>query len=91
MEIIKIFYKDDCPMCPNAKSLQKGLQKHNVNTLSYNVGTAEGLAEATYYRVMALPTIVIEDEEENLLKEWRGSVPKMEEVLSIVNKRQATY
>jgi hypothetical protein len=34
---------------------------------------------------MALPTVLVEDETENWLGEWRGNVPKMEEVLSIVN------
>jgi hypothetical protein len=33
---------------------------------------------------MALPTILVEDEDENGLGEWRGSVPKVEEVLNAV-------
>ena len=86
MGIVKIFYKDDCPMCPMAKQLGENLKKQNVGVVSYyNTGTAEGLAEATFYRVMALPTIVVEDEMENGLGEWRGNVPKIEEVLSAVN------
>ncbi len=84
MGIVKIFYKDDCPLCPHAKNLQKSLEERNVGVQSFNTGTAEGLAEATFYRVMALPTVVIEDEMENSLGEWRGSVPKMEEVLNVV-------
>lgn len=86
MGIVKIFYKDDCPMCPNAKRLQKNLQEKHVGVQSYNTGTAEGLAEATFYRVMALPTVVIEDEMENSLGEWRGSVPKMKEVLNVMHR-----
>ena len=85
MGIVKIFYKDDCPMCPMAKQLGEHLKKENIGVYSYNTGTAEGLAEATFYRVMALPTIVVEDEMENGLKEWRGNVPKLEEVLSTFN------
>ena len=83
MGIVKIFYKDDCPMCPMAKELKNVLREKNVGVLDYNVGTVEGLAEATFYRVMALPTIVVEDEAENGLMEWRGSVPKLDEVLSV--------
>jgi hypothetical protein len=83
--MVKIFYKDDCPLCPSAKKLQESLREKNVGVYSYNTGTAEGLAEATFYRVMALPTVVIEDEEENSLGEWRGSVPKMEEVLDVMH------
>ena len=85
MGIVKIFYKDNCSKCPDAKMLQKTLEEKNIGVQSYNTGTAEGLAEATFYRVMALPTIVIEDERENWLGEWRGSVPKVEEVLNVVH------
>jgi hypothetical protein len=84
MGIVKIFYKDDCPMCPVAKKLGENLEAEQVGVKRYNVETAEGLAEATFYRVMALPTILVEDEDENGLGEWRGSVPRFEEVLSAV-------
>jgi glutaredoxin len=85
MGIVKIFYKDDCPMCPMAKKLKDNLQEKEIGVVDYNVETAEGLAEATFYHVMALPTVLVEDETENWLGEWRGNVPKMEEVLNIVN------
>jgi len=84
MGIVKIFYKDDCPMCPMAKKLRDNLQEKNVAVDDFNVGTTEGLAEATFYRVMALPTILVEDEAENSLGEWRGNVPHIDEVLSAV-------
>jgi hypothetical protein len=84
MGIVKIFYKDDCPMCPMAKNLRDNLQGQHVVVNDFNVGTTDGLAEATFYGVMALPTIVIEDEEENSLKEWRGSVPHIDEVMNVV-------
>jgi len=87
MGIVKIFYKDDCPMCPMAKRLKDNLKEKEVGVVDYNVETAEGLAEATFYHVMALPTVLVEDEKENWLGEWRGNVPKMEEVLNIVNGR----
>jgi hypothetical protein len=84
MGIVKIFYKDGCPMCPMAKSLKDDLITKNIGVHYYNVETAEGLAEATFYRVMALPTIFVEDEMENGVGEWRGNVPKTEEVLRAV-------
>jgi glutaredoxin len=85
MGSVKIFYKDDCPMCPMAKQLRDTLQEQNVDVSDFNVGTTDGLAEATFYRVMALPTILIEDEAENSLQEWRGSVPHVDEVLHVVH------
>ncbi len=84
MGIVKIFYKDDCPRCPDAKRLRDRLASENVNVLDFNVGTAKGLAEAAYYRVMAVPTVVVEDEQENGLGEWRGNVPELDEVLDAV-------
>jgi thiol-disulfide isomerase/thioredoxin len=84
MGVVKIFYKDDCPKCPLAKQLRDGLKERNVRVLDYNVGTADGLAEASFYSVMSLPTVVVEDAMENGLGEWRGDVPRMEEVLTAV-------
>ncbi len=84
MGIVKIFYKDDCPKCPLAKKLRDNLKQKNVKVLDYNVGTADGLAEASFYSVMSLPTVVVEDAMENGLGEWRGDVPRLEEVLNVV-------
>ena len=84
MGVVKIFYKDDCPKCPLAKQLRDNLKEKNVQVLDYNVGTADGLAEASFYSVMSLPTVVVEDAMENGLGEWRGDVPRMEEVLTAV-------
>ncbi|HOV89368.1 MAG TPA: thioredoxin family protein [Syntrophorhabdaceae bacterium] len=84
MNTVKIFYKDDCPMCPMAKRLKDRLVQENITVSEYNVETAKGLAEATFYDVMALPTIIIEDVHENELSRWRGMVPKLEEVINAV-------
>ena len=61
------------------------LLEEKVNVLTYNVGTADGLAEASFYSVMAVPTVLVEDAMENGLGEWRGDVPKVEEVLIAVH------
>lgn len=82
MNTVKIFYKDDCPMCPMAKRLKDSLIEKNINVSAYNVGTADGLAEATFYGVKALPTIIIEDEKENEIAGWRGMVPSIDEVIN---------
>jgi hypothetical protein len=84
MGVVKIFYKDDCPKCPMAKKLRDGLKQNNVEVLDYNVGTADGLAEASFYSIMSLPTVVVEDAMENGVGEWRGDVPRMEEVMTAV-------
>ena len=68
-----------------AKELGSRLLEEKVNVLTYNVGTADGLAEASFYSVMSLPTVVVEDALENGLGEWRGDVPKVEDVLIAVH------
>jgi hypothetical protein len=85
MGMVKIFYKDSCPLCPLAKQLKDKLEEQDIGVQDYNVETAEGLAEATFYRVLALPTVFVEDDLENWLGEWRGDVPKIDEVMRIVN------
>lgn len=84
MNTVKIFYKDDCPYCPMAKTLRDSLLEKKVDVHAYNVGTAEGLAEAAFYQVMAIPAIIVEDDKECSLGEWRGSVPKVEDILHVV-------
>ena len=84
MGTVKIFYKDDCVICPLAKRLGDNLRKKNIDVVDYNIETADGLAEASFYSVMAVPTIVVEDGMENDIGEWRGQVPNMEEVLEVV-------
>lgn len=75
MGVVKIFYKDDCPKCPLAKKLRDNLRQQKVSVLDYNVGTADGLAEASFYSVMSLPTVLVEDGMENGVGEWRGTCP----------------
>lgn len=71
-------------MCPMAKRLKDSLLEKQIYVSEYNVGTADGLAEATFYGVKALPTIIIEDKNENELFSWRGIVPTIEEVINVV-------
>ena len=85
MGVVKIFYRDDCPKCPLAKKLRDSLREQKVNVMDYNVGTPDGLAEASFYSIMSLPTVLVEDGMENGLGEWRGDVPRMEEVLDAVH------
>lgn len=84
MGTVKVFFKSDCPMCPGAKKLSASLKAKNVNVVDYNVDTPEGLAEASFYSILSLPAVVVEDESERGIKEWRGTVPALDEVFQIV-------
>jgi hypothetical protein len=84
MGIVKVFFKTDCPMCPGAKKLSAGLKAKNVTVVDYNVDTPDGLAEASFYGILSLPAVIIEDASEKGIKEWRGTVPPLDEVFQIV-------
>jgi glutaredoxin len=80
MKTVTIFTRDSCPRCPGAKDLGARLQRRDVPVTYYDVATAEGLAEATFLRVLATPAILIV-EEERVIAAWRGVVPDENEVL----------
>jgi hypothetical protein len=85
MSIIKIFTKQDCPRCPQAKQLGAEMEQDGHSVLSYDIETADGLAEATFFSVQATPTIIVEDADENVVADFRGQVPTREELLQMIN------
>jgi len=84
MPTIKIFTKKQCPRCPQAKQLGCELAQGGYSVVSYDVETADGLAEATFFSVQATPTIIVEDADENTLAEFRGQVPSRDEMVKII-------
>ena len=85
---LKIFTKADCPKCPAAKQLGKDLEKEGMIKVEfYDVDKSEGLAEAQFYSILATPTLVLcnEDEEEQEIKSFRGETPDMEEIKKDIN------
>jgi len=81
---ILVFSKNDCPQCPVAKVLGERLQKKGQVVNQFDVDTADGLAEASFYGVMSTPTIIIIDSDEEQLAVWRGSVPAEDELLEFL-------
>ena len=80
MKKVLIFTSNTCPRCSTAKELGARLEQGGVLVTSYDVGTAEGLAEAAFYHVLATPAILI-IEQETVIAAWRGVVPEEDEVL----------
>ena len=79
MSIFKLFWREDCPKCPAAKQIIQQLRLQGYVTTEHNLQTTEGLAEAAFYGVLSTPTIILTDEQERILAEWRGVVPSIEE------------
>lgn len=68
---IKLFVKDDCPRCPAAKRACEGIDGIEV----YDVGQIDGLAEASFYGVLATPSVLVLDADGHEVVSWRGAVP----------------
>ncbi len=85
MPTVKIFTKQQCPRCPLAKQLGSELEQQGLSVLYFDVETADGLAEATFFSIQATPTIIVEDDQENVLAEFRGQVPLRDDLLQLIS------
>ncbi len=68
---VKLFIKEDCPRCPAAKRACEGL----ANVTVYDVGSIDGLAEASFHNVLATPSVVVLDSAGREIAAWRGDAP----------------
>ncbi len=80
MPVLKAFWKDDCPRCPHMKDVAQKLERDGYNVEYFDLNTVNGLAEGAYYSVMATPTLLLVDGEDNELAEWRGLIPTVADV-----------
>jgi hypothetical protein len=91
--VIEAFYKDKCPKCPQAKMLADRLKQEGFLVKEYvlkdnyfdicadEVSLAtECLAEQQFHGIKATPTILVVDDHDRELAEWRGVVPSYEEI-----------
>ncbi len=76
---IKIFWQKNCPHCPEAKNIGKQLEKE-ITVQYFDIGTVDGLAEASYYNIASTPSMIVVDNDENEIKIWRGKTPRIEEI-----------
>jgi len=83
---VKLFWKAECPLCHNAKIIGRMLKQDGLVVDDYNLDTADGLAEASYYGVKSTPTMIIEDEEENAIASYAGQVPTPVEVKKAISR-----
>lgn len=81
--ILKLFTQPSCGKCPAAKEMVKSLiaNRKSLVVEEYDMTTVDGLAEASFYTVMATPTILICGDKGKIIKDFRGEVPAMKEIL----------
>ena len=84
MPSIKLFWKQDCPKCPATKLVSNSLRSEGFAILDYNLDTADGLAEGAYHGVLSTPTLLVIDENDREVLQWRGDVPTLEEVKAVL-------
>ena len=75
---LKLFWQHNCPNCPRAKDLIKNVD--TINTESFDINTVDGMTEAAFHAVMATPSIVIVDNDENEVAAWRTNMPNICEI-----------
>lgn len=80
MKTIKLFVKEGCGLCPSAKEVGTRLQQEGLRVLCYDLDTADGLAEASYYGILSTPSMIVEDDKETMLADFRGTVPTVQQV-----------
>jgi hypothetical protein len=68
---VKLFVRDDCPRCPAAKRACEGVQNVQV----FDVTSIDGLAEASFYNVLATPSVLVLDSAGKEIAAWRGEAP----------------
>ncbi len=76
---IKIFWKEGCPNCPEAKKIGNILKDEGHNVAFHDIESLNGLTEATIHNVMSTPSIIITHNDEEK-KAWRGKPPTLEEI-----------
>ena len=82
--VVKVFWQENCPNCPTAKELGKKLQDNGVEVEFHDVKDIDGLAQAAIYSIMATPSIVVSEGNNEEVKSWRSVVPSADEVMAHV-------
>ena len=78
MKLIKLFTREDCPNCPQAKRVVEEYIRNRKDSRArgveyWDIGTVDGLAESALYDVFGCPTVLIfKDDKE--VKRIIGSV-----------------
>ncbi len=78
--LLKLFTQPNCGKCPAAKELIKKLKDSKLKDLrfeEYDTTTVDGMAEGSFYTVMATPTILLCDDNGKIIKDWRGETPTL--------------
>jgi glutaredoxin len=82
--IVKVFWQERCPTCPQAKALGERLEEEGLQVEYWNVKMVSGLTEAILHDVMSTPSVVLVDEKGQELAAWRSTTPNYHEIKKIL-------
>ncbi|WP_455392875.1 hypothetical protein [[Eubacterium] cellulosolvens] len=82
---IKFFWQEDCPKCVPAKDMCNKLIERKIQVKQFDIQTIDGMTEAAFHEVLATPTTIIVDDNENELQSWRGVAPTFEDLEQNIN------
>ena len=83
MKLIYVFGKTDCPVCKGAHEKLmyfKEKRKFDAQIKYYDMETVDGLTEGAYREVEDIPTVIILDDNKELMR-WVKKPPVSEEFL----------
>lgn len=80
MKRFKLFWKEGCHYCPEAKKVA-GMLSGKYEVIKYDINTSEGLAEATFHNVKSTPTLILVDAFDRILRRWTGNSAAWELIL----------
>lgn len=75
---VKMFWKEDCGRCPATKDVMRSLEALGASVEYINVDNDDGLFEANMYAVMATPTTLVLDKDDDEVAAWRGNTPELD-------------
>ena len=80
--MVKIFIFGGCPDCDKAKALNESLKDKKIECQLFDTSGAEGLAEAAFYHILLVPSVLIECKNEDIIG-WHGHVPDVDDILTV--------
>lgn len=82
---VKLFGRDDCQKCAQAKEIFKNYFS-SLSVEYYDVDTVDGLSSALNFQIASsLPTIIIMKDGREI-KRWSGELPKIQEIEQVITE-----
>ncbi len=77
---LELFTRESCPRCISAKILAGQLRSKGYYVTDYDLDSVDGIAEGRFHRIIATPALLLVNEQDHELANWRGEVPAFESV-----------